>query len=42
LKSNEKRKEEIKDKSVLKEAELVKKKAEVLQGEIEAKNGECD
>ena len=42
LKSNEKREEEIKDKSVLKEAEAVKKKAEALQGEIEAKNGECD
>jgi UDP-N-acetyl-D-mannosaminuronate dehydrogenase len=38
LKSNEKRKEELKDNQLLKQAEEVKKKAEKLQSDIEAKN----
>jgi UDP-N-acetyl-D-mannosaminuronate dehydrogenase len=41
LKSNEKRKEEVKDPSVQKEAEAVKVKAEKLQKDIEASNAEC-
>lgn len=40
LKSNEKRKQELKDKTILREAERVKKRAEALQDELMRERGE--
>jgi hypothetical protein len=42
LKSNQKRKEEIKDKAVQKEAEKIAKRAAALEKEVGEKPEECD
>jgi hypothetical protein len=42
LKSNQKRKEEIKDQAVQKEAEKIANRVEALEKEVDEKSEECD